>query len=60
MENAMLPKTDPTFRRKSEDRFGWFMKNKLALKDHAPRLRVLTFKRDRLSFLLGPGGQVVE
>jgi len=34
-----------------------FMQRGLALKSHAPRLRVITFARDRLQFLLGPGGE---
>ena len=37
--------------------FEAFLRSGLALKPHAPRLRVVTFDRERLSFLLGPGGQ---
>lgn len=36
--------------------FEEFMRKGLELKPHAPRIRVVTFKRDRLVFLLGPGG----
>jgi polyribonucleotide nucleotidyltransferase len=37
--------------------FDAFMQRGLTIKSHAPRLRVVTFARDRLQFLLGPGGE---
>ena len=38
--------------------FARYCRDRLSLKPFAPRLRVITFARDRLSFLLGPGGGV--
>lgn len=70
MEAALFPTTDPTFSApKSKGRkaggaggglYEQFVKSKLAIKPHAPRLKVLSFKRDRLPFLLGPGGQTLR
>jgi polyribonucleotide nucleotidyltransferase len=56
MEKEMLSKL-PASSRSSGNGFDAFMQRGLALKEHAPRLRVVTFARDRLPFLLGPGGE---
>jgi hypothetical protein len=39
------------------DAFRRFMQDELSMKATAPRIRVIRFKRERLQFLLGPGGE---
>lgn len=57
MEEEMVSKLPPSPHTSIQNGFDAFMQRGLALKGHAPRVRVVTFAKDRLAFLLGPGGE---